>query len=126
MSVKVEGIPEGWELIKFDYANDGDWYMTGGGVATVHLSPKPTQAKRLIIRKIEKPKQYRPFANGAEFLAHPLSGDWIDIGADEFAKVSQCNDSGIWFSGYAEIQHYEDAFVDLRFRDGTPFGVEVV
>ena len=54
--MKIEGIPDGWEPVRFDCANDGDAYLGGNGEILRHLSPRPTLAKRLIVRKIKKPK----------------------------------------------------------------------
>lgn len=123
--MSIEGIPEGWELVRVGRVNRGEFFLNDSSIPEEwDFSLESNCGNYIIIRKIEK-KQYRPFANAAEFLAHPLSGDWIDLGADEFAKVIHCNDSGIRFSDDDDIQHYEDAFVDLCFRDGTPFGVEV-
>lgn len=70
-------------------------------------------------------KEYRPFANAQEFMAHPLSSDWIDCGAETFAKVLECDDDGIWLTNMSSNYFYEDAFCDLQFRDGSPFGIEV-
>lgn len=123
----IEGIPDGWELVRFDYANDGDAYLGGHGEILIHLSPRPTQVKRLIIRKIEKPKRYRPFANAAEFEPHKKR--WLthpeNTVIGEF-QVVEFNDNGIWCRGMDDLMPYKHAYkVGLRFDDGTPFGIEV-
>lgn len=125
--MQVEGIPDGWELVRVGEVQHGEFFILSDGLIEQHDEDKALRMNKnyVIIRKIEKPKKFRPFANAAEFLAHHLSGDFIDVGAGEFAKVQHCSDRGIWFSGDEDIQLYADAIADLKFRDGTPFGVEV-
>ena len=128
--MSIEGIPEGWELVRFDYATDGEQYLNGDGDIMHHLSAKPTQAKRLIIRKIEKPKRYRPFANAAEFEPH--RDKWMTHPAREVHcvgcfSVIEYNDRGIFANGMKGVMTYQEAYdIGLRFADGTPFGVEVI
>lgn len=124
----IEGIPDGWELVRFDYANDGEFYIDGIGDIRNHLSVKPTQAKRLIIRKIEKPKQYRPFANAAEF--EPFRDRWIrrtyngDLSNAGCFKFHAYDDIGVYDVGVHFT--YQEMLEDGRqFDDGTPFGIEV-
>ena len=121
----IEGIPDGWEPVRFDYANDGESFLGGHGEILVHLSPRPTQVKRLIIRKIEKPKQYRPFANGDEFLSHHLHDGWVKLMHTSFTKVSQFEQKRFWVNGEEACYTWVDGFDLLKFRDGTPFGIEV-
>jgi hypothetical protein len=130
----VPGVPEGWELVRFDYAVGGERYLTGSGEITVHLSTKPTQAKRLIIRKIEVPKQYRPFANGGEYVASRSDGivDWKSNDTyPGFFAVIAANAPFVWvsFGKNVEVFDWKQAFERLVFRhiDGStsPFGVEV-
>ena len=124
--MSIEGIPDGWGFVRVGRVFNGEHWVNNYGQPTRWDSDHAsTSANYVIIRKIEKPKQFRPFANAAEFLTHHLSGDYIDVGAGEFAKVQHCSDSGIWFSGDEDIQLYADAIADLKFRDGTTFGVEV-
>jgi hypothetical protein len=130
----IPGVPDGWELVRFDYAVEGERYLTGSGEIVVHLSTKPTQAMRLIIRKIEVPKQYRPFASGLEYIQKRLDGiavDWKkgDIGG--FYAIVSANNLFVWVAFGKDIQVFDwkQAFERLVFRhvDGTtsPFGVEV-
>ncbi len=130
----IPGVPEGWEPVRFDYAVDGESYLTGSGEIVVHLSTKPTQAMRLIIRKIETPKQYRPFANGAEYVAKRRAGiavDWKSGDTDGFYAVISANDIFVWVAFGEALEQFEwdTAFERIVFRhiDGStsPFGVEV-
>lgn len=130
--MSIEGIPDGWMPVRFDYAVDGEAYVKGDGEVTVHVGARPTQAKRLIVRKIEKPKHYRPFENAAEFEPH--RDRWIKRSSKHDTsetlpagcfKVSGYNDHHYWTDG-GRCTSYEAAFYDGKcFEDGTPFGVEV-
>jgi hypothetical protein len=132
---KIPGVPEGWELIHaFRRAVKGEWYIDNDGTPHLqHMSksvfPHP------IIRKIEKPARYRPFANAEEFKPHRdrwarvikehnMSGcdldDWLTdslrfMGQD---KTGVCAPGG-WLT-------YGCAFECFVFDDdGTPFGVRI-
>jgi hypothetical protein len=129
----IPGVPEGWELVRIGKPEIGEWFLDGLG----HLS----QAKhdghwqgRAIIRKIETPKKYRPFANAEEFKPH--RDRWVRIVSAE----SNCCDLDDWdvghlqsITGYSEgsvciwegWMTYGEAFECFAFDDGTPFGVEV-
>lgn len=132
MNSKIEGIPDGWELVRFDYVNDGESYLGRHGEICLYVLSEPTQLKRLIVRKIEKPKRYRPFANAAEFEPH--RDRWIKRSdkADTHEtmpagcfRVTAYNDHYFWTSAIGATS-YEKAFEDGKcFDDGSPFGVEV-
>jgi len=130
----VPGVPDGWELVRFDYAVEGERYLTGTGEIVVHLSTKPTLAKRLVIRKIEVPKKYRPFVNGLEYVAKrrdAIAVDWKTGETNGFYAVSSANDIFVWvaFGKDIEVFEWKQAFERLAFRhiDGStsPFGVEI-
>ena len=133
--MSIEGIPEGWELVRFDCATDGEQYLNGDGDIMHHLSAKPTQAKRLIIRKIEKPKRYRQFENAAEYIAErgeEFAVDWKDnTTAPGFHAVVSVNEPFCWVAFGTVIERFEwgRAFEKLEFRQvggsTSPFGVEV-
>ena len=76
-----------------------------------------------IIRKIEKPKRYRPFANAAEFKPH--RDRWLrrkDNG-HEMRTTSYCDD--LHFTGN-DGDGWLAMLSDYVFDDdGSPFGVEV-
>ena len=130
----IPGLPDGWELVAVRKAVSGDCVidvrggvMTWGGEESAYVYP--------IIRKIEVPKQYRPFTNADEFEPH--RDRWVkvvsednncgcdldqgDIGGKR--KISGCSqDSVCIWEGWMT---YMDAFECFVFDDGTPFGVEV-
>jgi hypothetical protein len=123
----IPGVPEGWELVRIGKPEIGEWFLDGLG----HLS----QAKHdghwqgcAIIRKIEVPKQWRPFANAEEFKPH--RDRWIcrlfngRPEAKGCYKISAYDDSGT-YSNDGKTS-YREMFEEGRvFDDGTPFGVEV-
>lgn len=122
----IEGIPDGWEPVRFDYVNDGESYLGGNGEILIHLSPRPTNAKRLIVRK--KPKQYRPFANAAEFEPH--RDRWIEYtspnhGDCSFYRVTSFHNERVWLGPDNSGRTFREAFHCLKFDDGSPFGIEV-
>ena len=135
MPNQIPGVPEGWEAVSFDYVSDGECWLDKDGDPIQHTSSVRTQCKRLIIRKIEKPAKYRPFADAEEFKPHRdrwvrvikehnMSGcdldDWLTdslrfMGQDE---TGVCAPGG-WLT-------YGCAFDCFVFDDdGTPFGVKI-
>ena len=79
-----------------------------------------------IIRKIERPKQYRAFANAAEYMPHwgkPVKYQ-DSLGFDSIVSTSEL---GVYTAQGRIVQFLtmEQAFGFLRFADGSPFGVEV-
>ena len=117
----VPGVPEGWELVGIRYGWQGEWCIDEHG--------KPYQlagdSVRLvaIIRKIEKPKTYRPFANGAE--AEPFFDRKLRPRNGSFGLflITAMQETLVVFAVYT--RSYEYMFHNYVFDDGTPFGVEV-
>jgi hypothetical protein len=124
----VPGVPEGWEAVRFDYVSEWEFWLDKDGDPIQHTSCFRTQCKQLIIRKIEKPKRYRPFANAAEFKPH--RDRWIRFASDDSSacwKVSWYRDDGVFLNHGPERRHltFGLVFEEWTFDDGTPFGVEV-
>jgi hypothetical protein len=120
MSDKIPGVPEGWELVRIGKPEIGEWFIDG-------LS-EPYQAIDdghfrgcAIIRKIEKPAKYRPFANAEEFKPH--RGRWWRYNDSEDSEHVQPP------AAYSKIgpmgSNWEQAFMGRAFDDGTPFGVRI-
>ena len=127
--MKIEGIPDGWELVRIGRLEHEDFFINHDGAIHQYYTNKGSRLNKNypIIRKIEKPKQYRPFANAAEFRPH--KNRWMthpeNTVTGEF-QVVEFNDNGIWCNGMKELMPYKKAFeIGLRFDDGTPFGIEV-
>ena len=127
---KVSSIPgleylekEGWEIVRYDFANPGEPYLGHDGTVWKWDGLGPSAAKHIIIRKIEKPKQYRAFANAEE--AEALIGQVLRLKANHKRKSLligiTLNRFQIGFSRYSLLE----AFYCFEKLDGTPFGVEV-
>lgn len=63
MSDKIEGIPDGWELVRIvDRPQIGE-YALGSVNHPVMVTNPDEWDLAVIVRKIETPKEYRPLAN---------------------------------------------------------------
>ena len=118
---------EGWEVVEFDYASHLEWCVNCDGDIEHWISTLRSSAKRLIIRKIEKPKQYRAFANAAEYEPH--RDRWVEYTSPNcdysMYQISAYSSQRVWLGPNATGIEYREAFHCLKFDDGTPFGVEV-
>jgi hypothetical protein len=123
---KIPGVPEGWELVRIGKPEIGEWFIDG-------LS-EPYQAIDdghfrgcAIIRKIEKPAKYRPFANAEEFKPH--RDRWIrQKESDSIFRVITYDEDGLFALIEIVVDPFcwEEAFEDFVFDDdGTPFGVRI-
>ena len=122
--MKIEGVPDGWELVRIGTPEKGEHYLDGScNVAQAEI--KGLTVHRPIVRKIERPKQYRPFANSEEFKPHrerwirrKVNGGAFKI--CDYSNIGHCLEENDPYS-------WQD-FFDLGYvfdDDGTPFGVEV-
>ena len=112
-------VKEGWEIVRFDYASEGEWFVDSEGRVIPWGFPGESDEKKIIVRKIPKTKQYRPFANAAEFKPHRDRWWKKTSGDDRTYPPCYYNDS------YHGGLHFDRCFIDRTFDDGTPFGVEV-
>ena len=129
-AMQIEGIPDAWELVAFRHAVPGDHFLNIRGLPELWSLSVPSSGIYVIIRKIEKPKQYRPFANAAEYMPNwgkPVDWKENDISPCNCAVVC-ANTTFIWVAFGDKVQRFdwEQAFEKIWFADGTPFGVEVV
>jgi hypothetical protein len=125
-SNKIPGVPEGWEAVSFDYVSDGEHWLDKDGDPIQHTSSVRTQCKRLIIRKIVKPAKYRPFKDAGEYM--PYWGKPVRLKGDAgFDSVTSTSGHAVYVnSGPARAQYtMTEAFEELTFADGTPFGVRI-
>ena len=120
--MKIEGVPEGYELVRVGIPKDGELFMHGRvghidkydeGVFYNTVYP--------IVRKIDGPKTYRPFANAEEFKPH--RDRWCKIGDCE-SRVQNVAENRVFFRDMNF--NWKQAYIEITFDDGTPFGVEVV
>ena len=124
----IEGIP-GWELVRVGQIFHGEHWVNNNGRAQRWDSDNPSISRNyVIIRKIEKPKRYRPFASAAEF--EPFRDRWIKrsyIGGlcnEGCFKPQAYDDQGVFDIG-EHFTYYEMFNEGRQFDDGTPFGIEV-
>ena len=132
----IEGIPEGWELVRIGNPIVNVDLVIGSGGLPELFNWTTDSHNWPIIRKIEKPKKFRPFANAAEYVAAKRYGfpvDWKtdnDVAPGFFAVVS-ANEMFIWvdFGTAVETFDWEKALEKLVFRNidssTSPFGIEV-
>ena len=120
----IEGIPDGWELVRVGKIHPGEHWVNGQGCVQEFCDVKPSHSLGYaIIRKIEKPKQYRPFANGAEamlFWDAKVRRKADGSGVFRVVAIGETT-VGIGFSLFS----FMDAFNCYECDDGSPFGVEV-
>ena len=118
----IEGIPEGWELVRVGKPLVGEFFIDGlDGIHQAHDESHFYGCA--IIRKVERPKQYRAFENAAE--AETLWDAKLQFkghDADRF-RVTAIRSTGVTIGG--STYRYEEAFERLECSDGTPFGMEV-
>ena len=111
---------EGWEIVKFYFASEGEWFVDSEGRVIQCRVPGGSNEKKIIVRKIEKPKQYRAFANAAEFKPHRDRWWMFDVDERNHHRPPQEYDDRLYGSW-----EWEEMFECATFDDGTPFGVEV-
>lgn len=119
MSEQIEGVPAGWRLVAIRHAVAGDFFINHLGNPEYWSLRAKSGCRIPIIRKIEQTKQYRPFANAAEFEPH--RDRWWRF-KDESAELF----STYYYSNNYHMCHdWRDSFDKKVFDDGSPFGVEV-
>lgn len=80
-----------------------------------------------VLKKIEKPKTYKPFENDEEF--EPFADKWIsrvNIATGETQKgafkISGYDEDGVFVDSVTH-RSYSEMFRYYTFKDGTPFGI---
>ena len=123
--MKIEGVPEGYEISRIGRPVEGETFIGGTGLVATATGGEVSFCYA-IVRKIERPKTYRPFANGAEYSPH-FNRQVVEANDDNMTYLPTAFDNNkVWlgpgFSGNA----WDEAFRSFKFKDdGTPFGVEV-
>jgi hypothetical protein len=117
---------EGWEVVAVDYVSQDEWYLDGDAKPQKWSPQSKSCSKNLIVRKIVKPDEYRPFANAEEYLPHwgkPIRSK----DGTGYHSVASTSDLGVCVASGAKtvFNSMGEAFAKLDFSDGTPFGVKV-
>jgi hypothetical protein len=122
-AMKIEGVPIGFELEKFGPLKKDQpciWLDTDGEICNWYGLAETRDGSFPILRKIERPKTYRPFANAEEFKPH--RDRWWRYKGAEYPCVRPP-------AAYSDTAHdgcsWLMKFNDCEFDDNTPFGVEV-
>jgi hypothetical protein len=119
MPNQIPGVPEGWELVRVGVVHHGEWRLMDDRSIRQWLTIEPSVGWAVVLRKIEKPATYRPFANAAEFEPHrDRWWTWKDDRSNTFPPA-----------GFGKLGHHSqswsDSFDRKVFDDGTPFGVKI-
>ena len=129
----IEGIPEGWELVRVGCPTNGEFYLGMNGQPII-CNLVFHGCAYIVVRKIELPKRYRAFANAAEYMARDsadIAVDWKGNDSPCFCAVVSVNDGYVWVAFGSDIERFTwpDAFERIQFRSKSnttsPFGAEV-
>ena len=120
----IEGIPEGWELVRVGKPLVGEFFIDGLSCPHQAMDDQHFHGCA-IIRQIPKPKQYRAFANAAEFEPH--RDRWVRRIANGGAfLISDYSEEGLCYDEFSPVSWEELFNMGYVFDDdGSPFGVEV-
>ena len=121
----VPGVPEGWELVGIRKVRYMENYIWTSGYSSLWQDSEESDFVAPIIRKIEQPAKYRPFASADEFRPHRDRWTMHPNEPDKRFRPGDYNNDGVWghdrrFYGYKNL--FEGGAL---FDDGTPFGVRI-
>jgi hypothetical protein len=119
----IEGIPNGWELVRIGKVRAPEYYVDDSGRIMQCKTGICSAVNYVVVRKIEKPKQYRHFWNAEE--AEPLLGQVLRLKVDHKHKFVLI---GVTSHGVqVGLSHWslQEAFDRFEKLDGTPLGIEV-
>lgn len=121
---KIEGVPDGWRLVAIRKVKTGEWFIGTQGSVELWSGTVDKESVYVyaVVEKIEKPKQYRPFANAAEFEPHRDRWFKPKFPSYQCIRTTAYNDRGHWVG--EESDTWEQMFQNYIFDDGSPFGVE--
>jgi len=122
MTDKIEGVPDGWRLVRVGTPLYTEWFLDSDRTPTL-ANFDFSKCCLAIVERVKSPEPtYRPFANAAEFEPH--RDKWIcdPQHPAKKVKVISYDDQGIFsfkrFWGYSQL--FDCGTV---FEDGTRFGV---
>lgn len=119
--MKIEGVPEGFELVRIGPLFRGSpcQYIDCDGAIKDHNGEDWDDVWWPIVKKIETPKRYRPFASAEEFK--PFRVKWWRWKDEPSYTLPPAAYNNIGVSPYC----WKELFDDAEFEDGLPFGIEV-
>ena len=126
MTQQIPGVPDGWELVGICSLSKGDWFVGFDG--KTYQAEHSSGQVWPIIRKIEKPAMYRPFANAREAdqlwnVALRIANSTLD-GKDSRFRINTIGCDGITIGRL--FYSYKAAFDGFCIDDdGSPFGVKI-
>ena len=127
MADQIPGVPEGWEVEHVSRFGEIGEYCVGP-LGEPRLLQGRTIYRVCIIRKIEKPARYRPFANASEadqlWNAALRYRSSLSENKDSRFRINTIGCDGITIG--LEFYSYKAAFDGFCVDDdGTPFGVKI-
>jgi hypothetical protein len=128
MSNQIPGVPEGWEIERIGKPNFNVDHIINPDGRPMLCDYDSSYLNRVIIRKIEKPAKYRPFANAREadqfWNASLRIANSIPESKDSRFRINTIGCDGITIG--LEFYSYKAAFDGFYVDDdGTPFGVKI-
>jgi hypothetical protein len=128
MTQQIPGVPEGWELVRIGVVHHGEWRLMDDRSIRQWLTIEPSVGWAVVLRKIEKPAAYRPFANAREadqfWNASLRIANSIPESKDSRFRINTIGCDGITIG--LEFYSYKAAFDGFYVDDdGTPFGVKI-
>jgi hypothetical protein len=121
-AMKIEGVPDGWELVRIGRPLCGEQVLSPDG-RVVFMIGGALDVDYVILRKVEKPKTYRPFANAEEFKPH--RNKWWKWNPVKFVSANGTYPPSRYDDNGHGAETWQQNLSDKVFDDGTPFGVEV-
>ena len=121
--MKIEGLPEGYDIVRIGRPKKGELFMGASGMVAKSTGGEDAFCY-LVLRKIERPKQYRPFASAAEFKPH--RDKWWRYKENQGRTLQRnIRPPSMYNDDCYNERTWQQRFVECEFEDGTPFGVEV-
>ena len=131
MTQQIPGVPEGWVIERIGKPIFNVDHIINPDGRPMLCDYDSSYLNRVIIRKIEKPATYRPFANAEEFKPH--RDRWLTrkdksdpTHLDGACRVVAYSDDYLWWAD-GRVSTYKEEFDSGRCfeDDGTPFGVRI-
>jgi hypothetical protein len=122
-AMKIEGVPDGYELVRIGRPLCGEQVLSPDGRVVV-MSGGALDVDYVILRKVEKPKTFRTFRDGAEYEPHFNRPVKIK-GIRGVHRVLWFDDKSFVVYSFTFAFAQKDMTKITFADDGTPFGVEV-